>query len=160
MNTQPVVTPYDDLTYRVTGCAMESHSKLGPGHREDIYQRDLELRLQEAGIAFEPQHKYEVYDSKHTEVVIGYYIPDFVVMDEKGNVVVVVEIKALRGLDNSHFAQIIGYLAVSGCSIGLLLNFGARSLQHKRVFPPKTISEHRVNREWLYVPEWLSKGIE
>ena len=65
------------------------------------------------------------------------------------------EIKALKGLDNSHLAQVIGYLAVSGLSVGLLINFGLRSLQYKRVLPPKKTQEHRLNRQWLYVPDWL-----
>ena len=67
----------------------------------------------------------------------------------------VVEIKALTGLDNSHVAQVIGYLAVSRLNIGLLINFGLRSLQYKRILPPKKIQEHRVNRQWLFVPDWL-----
>jgi hypothetical protein len=82
--------------------------------------------------------------------LIGYYIPDFIVEDK-----VVVEIKALRGLDNSHLAQVIGYLAVGKYPIGLLINFGLRSLQYKRILPPKNVTEHRVNRQWLFVPDWL-----
>ncbi len=68
---------------------------------------------------------------------------------------IIVEIKALRGLDNSHMAQIIGYLAVSACSIGLLINFGERSLRYRRVFPPKKVIDDLVNRQWLFVPDWL-----
>ena len=145
-----IVTPYDDLTYKIIGCAMAVHRKLGPDLREDSYQRDLQVYLAEAGLAFEPQKLYEVYESLEHGSLIGYYIPDFVV-DEK----VVVEIKALKGLDNSHLAQVIGYLAVSGLSVGLLINFGLRSLQYKRVLPPKKTQEHRLNRQWLYVPDWL-----
>jgi hypothetical protein len=52
---------------------------------------------------------------------------------------IVVEIKAVHGLDNSHMAQIIGYLAVSGCPIGFLISFGERSLRYRRIFPPKKI---------------------
>jgi len=44
---------------------------------------------------------------------------------------------------------------VTGCPVGLLLNFGTRSLQWRRIFPPKKITEHRVNRQWLFVPDWL-----
>lgn len=68
---------------------------------------------------------------------------------------VIVEIKAIKGLDNSHLAQVIGYLAVSGCPIGLLVNFGLRSLQQRRVLPPKSVQEHRVNWQWLFVPDWM-----
>jgi len=78
---------------------------------------------------------------------IGYYIPDVLVDDR-----VIVEIKALTYLDNSHVAQVIGYLAVPGCPVGLLLNFGERSLRDRRILPPRNILEHRVNRQWLCVP--------
>ena len=145
-----VVTPYDDLSYKVIGCAMAVHRALGLGYRENTYQRDLAVYLSEAQLSFEAQKLYEVYDSLHGEQLIGYYIPDFVVEDA-----LVVEIKALRGLDNSHLAQVIGYLAVTGYPVGLLINFGERSLVYRRILPPKDIAEHRVNRQWLFVPDWL-----
>ena len=150
MESKRITTPYDRLTYAVIGCAMAVHRKLGPGFRENTYQNDLQIYLAERNIAFEAQKLYEVYDSLRSETLIGYYIPDFIV-DEQ----VVVEIKALKGLDNSHLAQVIGYLAVSGCSQGLLLNFGNRSLQFRRILPPRNLQEHRVNRQWLFVPDWL-----
>jgi len=150
MPSKFVKTPYDDLTYRIIGCAMAVHRKRGPGYRENTYQRDLEVHFTESGIAYVAQKSIEVYNSLDEDVLIGYYIPDFIV---EGTVVV--EIKALWGLDNSHVAQIIGYLAVTGCPVGLLLNFGTRSLQRRRIFPPKNVTEHRVNRQWLFVPDWL-----
>jgi len=145
-----IETPYDHLTYRIIGCAMAVHRRRGPGYREDTYQRDLEVHFAENGLAYVAQKNIEVYDSENGDVLVGYYIPDFIV-EEK----VVVEIKALRGLDNSHIAQVIAYLAVTGCPIGLLLNFGTRSLQKRRIFPPRDAVEHRVNRQWLFVPDWL-----
>jgi GxxExxY protein len=145
-----VQTPYDKLTYQIIGCAMATHRELGPGYRENTYQRDLALRFASAGLLVHPQKRLEVYDSEHGESLIGYYIPDFVVAD-----LVIVEIKALFSTDNRHLAQVIGYLAVTKCPIGLLLNFGARSLQYHRILPPKKIVEHRVNRQWLFVPDWL-----
>ncbi|HDH09612.1 MAG TPA: GxxExxY protein [Chloroflexi bacterium] len=145
-----IETPYDHLTYRIIGCAMAVHRRRGPGYREDTYQRDLEVRFAENGLAYVAQKNIEVYDSENGDVLVGYYIPDFIV-EEK----VVVEIKALRGLDNSHIAQVIAYLAVTGCPIGLLLNFGTRSLQKRRIFPPRDVVEHRVNRQWLFMPDWL-----
>lgn len=145
-----IVTPYDPLTYQIIGCAMAIHRKLGPGLREDSYQRDLEVSLAIKNIPFEAQRLYEVYDSSEQTKLIGYYLPDFVV-DEK----VIVEIKALKGLDNSHLAQVIGYLAVTGLSLGLLINFGERSLVYRRILPPRKIQEHPINRQWLFVPDWL-----
>ncbi|TAK35687.1 MAG: GxxExxY protein [Chloroflexota bacterium] len=143
-------TPYDELTYRVIGCAMAVHRDRGPGYREDTYQRDLEVHFSECGLAYQSQVLVEVYDSVPSGVLVGYYVPDFIVGEQ-----VVVEIKALHGLDNTHLAQAIGYLAVTGCPIALLINFGTRSLQWRRVFPPKKITEHRVNRQWLFVPDSL-----
>ncbi|HZW03141.1 MAG TPA: GxxExxY protein [Anaerolineaceae bacterium] len=145
-----VTTPYDDLTYQIIGCAMAVHRKLGPGYREDTYQRDLETSLAEKEISYEAQKLYEVYDSLGNEILIGYYVPDFVVEGK-----VIVEIKALNRTDNSHLAQVIGYLAVTGCPIGLLINFGERSLGYQRVFPPKNIQVHHVNRQWLFIPNRL-----
>ena len=145
-----VVTPIDNLTYCIIGCAMAVHRNLGPGLRENTYQRDLEVHLNEAGLSFEAQRLYEVFDTLDGSQLIGYYVPDFVVEQN-----VIVEIKALKGLDNSHLAQVIGYLAVSQCPIGLLINFGFRSLQYRRIFPPKIINQSMVNRQWLFVPDRL-----
>lgn len=149
--TKLVKTPLDELTYQIIGCAMAVHRKLGPGYREDTYQRDLQAYLAEKSIPFEAQKLYEVFDAPEGHTLIGYYIPDFVV-DEK----VVIEIKALKGTDNSHLAQVIGYLAVTGCAVGLLINFGERSLAYHRILPPRDLQEHRVNRQWLFVPDWLN----
>lgn len=147
MVSKRVTTPYDEITYKVLGCAMGSHREIGPGKRENTYQRSMEVRLTDAGVAYVAQKVLEVYDEG---VMVGYYIPDFVVED-----VVIVEIKALSWLDNSHLRQIIGYMAVTGCPIGLLINFGRRSLEYRRIFPPKDITEHRVSKQWLFVPDWL-----
>ena len=148
-----IETPYDDLTYQIIGCAMAVHRNLGPGCREDTYQRDLGVHLAEGGLAYSAQQLIEIYDTAESGVLIGYYIPDFIVADQ-----VVVEIKALGDVDNSHVAQVIAYLAVTGCPIGLLINFGRRSLQFRRILPPAKIAEHRVNRHWLWVPDSWKAG--
>lgn len=82
--------------------------------------------------------------------MVGYYIPDYVV-EEK----VIVEIKAVKSLDNIHLAQVIGYLATTGFPLGLLINFAERSLNYRRVFPPRKVTEHLINRQWLFIPDWL-----
>lgn len=150
--SQRVHTPYDDLTYKVIGCAMAVHHKLGPGHRERFYQRSLQDQLTKADLSFETQKLYEVRDGPGSEQLLGYYVPDFVI-EEK----VVVEIKAIQLLDKIHLAQVVGYLVVSGCPIGLLINFDRRSLEHRRIFPPKSIQEHRANPKWLIIPAWLKE---
>lgn len=120
MSGRLVQVPCNELTYRIIGCAMAVHRQRGSGYREDTYQRDLEVHLAEAGLSWEAQKLIEVYDSRSGHVLIGYYVPDFVVDGQ-----VIVEIKALSNIDNSHLAQVIGYLAVTGCPVGLLINFGA-----------------------------------
>lgn len=63
---------------------------------------------------------------------------------------------ALRqSVEGCFIAQVIGYLAVTGCSVGLLINFGRYSLEWRRIFPPKDVTQHKVNRQWLWVPDWL-----
>jgi len=62
-----VTTPYDDLTYKIIGCAMAVHRNLGPGYREDTYQRDLGLYLKENNVAFESQKLYDVFNSLSNE---------------------------------------------------------------------------------------------
>ena len=74
-----IKTPHDELTYKIIGCAMASHRALGPGLREDTYHRDLEIRLTQRGLAYVSEKRLEVYDATQGEVLIGYYIPDFIV---------------------------------------------------------------------------------
>jgi GxxExxY protein len=150
MESKRIQMPHDHVTYRIIGCAMAVHRQLGRGHRERIYQRALAVRLTEERLEHVAQKRVAVYDREREGVLIGYYIPDFVVEDS-----IVVEIKALHGVDNSHLAQVIAYLKQTGCSVGLLINFGRPSLEFKRILPPKDVTEHRVNRQWLYVPKWL-----
>jgi len=150
MTSKVINTPYNDITYKIIGCAMSVHRELGPGLRENTYQRSLANFLSEASITFEEEQLYPIYDDPGQERLVGYYMPDFVV-DEK----VIVEIKALQGIDNRHLAQVIGYLVVSGLSVGLLINFCEKSLRYRRVFPPRTAIHQRFNRQWLFVPDWL-----
>ena len=150
-----VVTSLDGLTYKVIGCAMTVHRKLGPGLGEDKYQHALENSLADAGISFEAQRMYPVYDDPDNERIAGFYTPDFVVDDK-----VIVEIKAINGINNNHIAQVISYLAISGCQIGLLIDFGERSLHPKRIFPPKKVTEDLLNRQWLFIPDWLKNKDE
>jgi len=145
-----VKAPWETITYKINGAAMAVHRRLGPGYPEDVYQRELELEFPNPkwGLSFEPQKWIEVYDNG---VLVGFYILDFLMES-----IVVVEIKALRVLNNSHEAQVITYLVATGCPVGLLLNFGERSLRVKRILPPSKVTEHRINRQWLFVPDWLA----
>ena len=150
MESKKVTGPYEELTYRIIGAAMAVHRRLGPGHREAIYQRALEDELSEAGISFEPEMRLPVYDG---ERLLGYYIPDFIVDDK-----VIVEIKAFATLHQKYLGQVITYLNHTGLPIGLLINFGERSLRPRRVFPSPQAVEFAHNYEWMFVPDKLKTG--
>lgn len=152
MTGNEVSPPFDTLTYQIIGCAMAVHREFGLGLRENSYQRALASKLTDACLVFEQQKLFEVYEGAEGAHLVGYYIPGFVV---EGTVIV--EIKALKGIDNSHLAQIIGYLAVSSCPVGLLINYGERSLHHRRVFSPQKVTDDLINRQWLFIPDWLKQ---
>jgi GxxExxY protein len=116
---------YSDITGKVIGCAMEVHRYLGNGFQEVIYQRALALELQQQELSFSREHEMQI---KYKGFDIGTRRVDFFV-EEK----VMVEIKAVIQLEDVHLAQAINYLEAYGLEIGLLINFGSKSLQFKRV---------------------------
>ncbi len=138
---------HEDLTYRIIGAAMAVHSRIGPGHKEAIYQRALEEQFCQAGLSFEPEKNLPVYDGSR---LLGYYIPDFIVENK-----VIVELKAFSTVPQKYLGQVITYLNHTGLPVGLLINFGERSLRHRRVFPSPQAAEFRHNYQWLFVPDWL-----
>ena len=129
-----VKDPTDKLTYKIIGLAMEVHSRLGPGLKEKMYQKAMEAFLREAGLSFKPQQQIQVYIGKR---LIGLLFMDLLVENA-----VVVELKAFsHQLTNNELAQVITYLKAGNKRVGLLLNFGRKYLEYKRVFPPKNITE-------------------
>ena len=123
---------HEDLTYKIIGCAMEVHQYLGNGFQEVVYQRALAIEMKMQGIEFsrefEMKLSYKGYD-------IGTRRVDFFV-DEK----IMVEIKAVINLEDVHLAQAMNYVEAYNLEIGLLINFGAKSLQHKRVHNNKVLN--------------------
>ena len=116
--------PYADITEKVIGCAMRVHNKLGNGFQEVIYQRALAIEMRKADLNFQREFEMDIY---YDDEVIGKRRVDFFVDDK-----IMVEIKALSELDNSQPAHTINYLEAFNVEIGLLLNFGAKSLQFRR----------------------------
>ena len=145
--SKKVTGPYEDLTYRIIGAAMAVHRRVGPGQREVVYQRGLEAELEEVGLSFEAEKNLPVYDGDR---LLGFYIPDFIVEGR-----VVVEIKAFAALHQKYLGQVITYLNHTGLPVGLLINFGERSLRWRRVFPSPQATEFRYNYQWMFVPDWL-----
>ena len=120
---------YDEITYKVIGCAMKVHNVLGNGFQEVIYQRCLAIELEKAEVAFSREVEQIIfYEGMH----VGSRRADFVV-DEK----IMVELKALINLEAVHLAQAKNYVVAYDFPVGLLINFGAVSLQYKKVFNPK-----------------------
>lgn len=139
--------PHQDLTYRVIGCGMSVHNRLGPGLREGDYQRALAVEMESAGLTHEDEKAIEIYLDE-TRVGLLY-------LDHLVEGTVVVEVKALRHkLTNDEIGQVITYLAATGLQVGLLLNFGGRSLEYKRILPPRKLDDwkSRIGR-YLWTPQ-------
>ena len=124
---------YQDLTGKIIGCAMDVHRALGNGFQEVIYQRALlyEMNLQE--LNFSREYEIEIF---YKDKKVGTRRVDFFVENK-----IMVEIKALIKLEDAHLAQAMNYVEAYNLEIGLLLNFGARSLEFKRVHSNKLIKK-------------------
>ena len=116
---------HEDLTKRIIGCAMTVHSTLGNGFQEVIYQRALAIEMEKNGLSFIREMEMPVF---YHEIQIGTRRVDFFV-EEK----IMVELKAIIQLEDVHLAQAMNYLEAYKMQIGLLINFGSKSLQFKRV---------------------------
>lgn len=119
----------DPLTYTVIGCAMKVHNTLGSGFQEVIYQRCLAIEMEKAGLAFVREQDHEIY---YEGIKVGTRRADFVVENQ-----IIVEIKAVVQLENVHLAQAKNYVVAYHFPRGLLINFGAQSLQYHLLFNPK-----------------------
>ena len=120
---------YSDLTRKIIGCAMEVHKILGNGFQEIIYQRALAKEMDLQDVPF--QREFEMPIFYKTEQ-IGTRRVDFLVYEK-----VSVEIKALTHLEDVHLAQAINYLEAYNLEVGLLINFGTKSLEFKRLINSK-----------------------
>ncbi|MEM8527238.1 MAG: GxxExxY protein [Bacteroidota bacterium] len=119
----------NDLTYKIIGCAMKVHNTMGPGFQEVIYQRCFAIELERAGLSYVREQEHTIY---YEEIEVGTRRADFVIENQ-----VVVELKALVQLEDVHIAQAKNYTVAYDFEIGLLINFGGKSLEYKRMYNPK-----------------------
>ena len=116
---------FEDLSGRILAAAVDVHKTLGPGFLESVYERALAVALQHRGILFLEQKEVQVfYESEE----VGLHRLDLIVESQ-----IVVELKAVKALEDIHFAQLKSYLKATGLHVGLLLNFNAVTLVVKRV---------------------------
>jgi GxxExxY protein len=117
--------PYNDLTQAIIGCAMKVHSRMKNGYVEAVYQKCLAIELQKKDLNFQQEVDVPIH---YDGIVVGRRRVDFII--ERN---IIVEIKAITTLENHHLAQAINYLETHQLQVGLLINFGSKSLQFRRL---------------------------
>ena len=122
---------YEDITKRIISAAKKVHTILGNGFQEVIYQRAMEIEMPIENLSFKREMEMPIY---YRETQIGTRRVDFFV-EEK----IMVELKAIIKLEDVHLAQAMNYLEAYKMEIGLLINFGAKSLEFKRVHNNKLL---------------------
>jgi len=128
---------YEDLTRKIIGCAMKVHSTLGNGFQEVIYQRAMCIEMDKQSLSFQREMEMTIY---YEGIDIGTRRVDFFV-----EAVIMVELKALIKLEEVHLAQAMNYCQAYNLPIGLLINFGSRSLEFKRVYNVN----HPENKDYI-----------
>jgi len=113
-------------THRLIGLCMEIHRELGRGHDEIVYRDAMVVELSRAGIPFEREKRFQV--TYKGALLTHPYFADFVVWER-----IIFEAKAVERIGEAHTKQVLNYLAASRLRVGLLVNFGADSLDWKRV---------------------------
>ena len=131
---------YEELTHKIIGCAMKVHSTLGNGFQEVIYQRALAIEMQKQGLDFQREMEMTIF---YDGIDIGTRRVDFFVEG-----IVMVELKSLIKLEDVHVAQTMNYCQAYNLPIGLLVNFGAKSLEFKRVYNVN----HKDNKGYIKTP--------
>lgn len=121
----------NQLTHKIIGCAMEIHRIIGNGFQEKIYQRCLAIEMSLQGLSFTREQEMEIF---YKEQHVGTRRVDFFVEGR-----VMLEIKAVETLEDAHKAQAINYCEAYNIADGLLINFGARSLEFKRVYNKRLV---------------------
>jgi len=117
---------YKEEAYETVGICMEVHNELGPNLLEIVYKEAIEWELDNRFIHYEREKEFPVYYKKH--LLRKKFNADFIVYDK-----IILEIKAQESISNEDIAQTINYLKLSGCQLGLIVNFGRSKLEIKRL---------------------------
>ena len=117
---------YEDLTKKIIGCAMKVHSVLGCGFQEVIYQRAMVIEMDKQGLNFKREMEMSIF---YEGIQIGTRRVDFFVEEH-----IMVELKAIVKLEEVNLTQTMNYCQAYNLPVGLLINFGSRSLEFKRVY--------------------------
>jgi len=131
---------YSELSGRIIGCAIKVHSTLGNGFQEVIYQRCLAIEMNKQDLGFARELEMTI---EYEGINVGTRRVDFLVERK-----IMVELKALTKLEDVHLAQTLNYVEVYKLETGLLINFGAKSLEFKRV-----TNEHKLAKQQLNEPK-------
>ena len=115
---------YKELTEQIIGSAFRVYNKMGFGFLESVYERCMRIELEKAGLKVETQKSILV---RYDEHVVGEFTADLLVGDK-----IVVELKSVSRLVETHEVQLVNYLVATGIPVGLLLNFGEKKVEVKR----------------------------
>lgn len=115
----------NELTEKIIGCSFKVMNELGSGFLEKVYENALKIELNNAGLKTTQQKPIEVRYGGH---LVGEYVADLLVEDN-----IIIELKAVRNLDDVHIAQCLNYLKATGYQVCMLFNFGQPTLQFKRI---------------------------
>ena len=116
---------YNSITEQIIGCAYRVANSLGAGFLEKVYQNAMYYEIGQCDLEVKQQHPINVV---YRGIIVGEYFADLFVQEE-----VVVELKALKSLDDSHFAQCMNYLKGTGKKVCLLINFGSPKIEIRRI---------------------------
>jgi GxxExxY protein len=130
---------HSELTGKIIGCAMKVHSTLGNGFQEVIYQRCLSIEMEKQGLGFARELEMTIY---YEGIEVGTRRVDFLVEDT-----VMVELKAISQLEDVHLAQALNYLEAYKLETALLINFGAKSLEFKRITNERKLAKQNQDNQ-------------
>jgi len=116
----------EDLTHKVIGCAYQVYNNLGFGFLESVYRKAMVIELEASGLRVLQESPLQVH---YKDQVVGDFFADLVVEDE-----LIVELKSVDRLEKVHEAQLVNYLVATGIDVGLLINFGSKSVDVKRKY--------------------------